>query len=55
MKTSVVPIEMCEVEGSSIRKHSDLLAAEEPLEIRIGFGAAANREQHKLAACRTLK
>jgi len=49
-KTSVVPTLVHKVDhGAPLAGQPDLLAVEEPLEIRLGFGPAGGREQRSLA------
>jgi FdhD protein len=45
MKNPVTPVTVTKVEEHSATLHDDLLAAEEPLELRLGFGKAGAREQ----------
>ena len=49
MKTAVVSTDVCRVDKGFSENRSDLLAVEEPLEIRIGFGQPENRAQKKLS------
>lgn len=49
MKASVTPVSVTKVDEHSTIVQDDLLAAEEPLEIRLGFGKPDAREQLKLA------
>lgn len=49
MKPSVKNIEVKRITNSDAELRPDLLASEEPLEIRIGFGSAAEREQRSLS------
>lgn len=46
---SVSPIHISKVNGNSIEQTVDLLAVEEPLEIRLGFGPETMREQRRIA------
>jgi len=49
-KTGVVPALIRKVDhGAALAEQPDLLAVEEPLEIRLGFGPAGYREQRSLA------
>jgi FdhD protein len=49
-KTSVVPVVVQRVDhGASLAAQPDLLAVEEPLEIRLGFGAPGYRDQRALS------
>jgi FdhD protein len=49
MRTSVKHIDIKKITGSSAEQKPDLLAVEEPLEFRIGFGPLSNREQKSLS------
>ncbi len=49
MHTSVKPIEITKVTASGSSTRPDLMAVEEPLEIRLGYGAANDRQQINLA------
>lgn len=49
MKTSVISSLVRKVNGLSAELQPDLLAVEEPLEIRLGYGAAENREQQNIS------
>lgn len=49
MRTPVTPSSIIKVDGNSTQVRDDLLATEEPLEIRIGFGRNESREQVSLA------
>src|SRR6187402_3570904 len=49
MKPSVTSIAITRVEEQSTQARQDLLATEEPLEIRLGFGKSDAREQISLA------
>lgn len=49
MSTSVKPIEITKYSSSERKVTPDLMAVEEPLEIRIGFGPHAHREQKSLS------
>lgn len=46
---SAHPVSIHKVEGSTVLETPDLLAVEEPLEIRIEFGLAAQREQKSIS------
>ena len=48
-KPSVSAIKIIKISDGSNESSSDLLAAEEPLEIRIGYGAKENRSQKSIA------
>ncbi len=48
-KPSVSHIAIAKVTGDNISHTVDLLASEEPMEIRIGFGPATNREQKSIS------
>ncbi len=48
-KPSVSHIAIAKVTGDGISHTVDLLASEEPMEIRIGFGPATNREQKSIS------
>jgi FdhD protein len=49
MRTSVIAAQVRKVNGHSSELQPDLLAVEEPLEIRIGYGAAENRAQQNVS------
>ncbi|MEO1054646.1 MAG: formate dehydrogenase accessory sulfurtransferase FdhD [Bacteroidota bacterium] len=49
MTSSVSPTTLIKVESGKVRDEQDILAVEEPLEIRIGFGPKQEREQKSLA------
>ena len=49
MKTAVVSSQVVKVERESHQVQQDLLAVEEPLEIRLGYGSVDSREQISLA------
>jgi FdhD protein len=49
MQTPVSSISLWQYAGDELKEKPDLLAVEEPLEIRIGFGAAEDRQQKSLA------
>lgn len=49
MSLSVSHLTITKVKGNEAEKKQDLLAVEEPLEIRLGFGPKENREQRSLA------
>ena len=49
MRTSVIAAQVRKVNGHSTELQPDLLAVEEPLEIRIGYGAIENREQQNVS------
>jgi len=49
MNTSVKPVEVSKVTLSGTNITPDLMAVEEPLEIRIGFGPLQNRQQKSLS------
>ena len=49
MSLSVSPRPITKVKGNSHEAKQDLLAVEEPLEIRLGYGPKENREQRSLA------
>src|SRR4051794_37501309 len=44
-----VPVRVDAVRGTAVESRTDLLAIEEPLEIRVVFGPRARREQKALA------
>ncbi|MFA9212745.1 MAG: formate dehydrogenase accessory sulfurtransferase FdhD [Candidatus Methylacidiphilales bacterium] len=48
-KPSVAPISIIKVNQDGQKTANDLLAVEEPLEIRIGFGPKENREQRNIS------
>ena len=48
-KPSVSPIIITKISGSEQQQVTDLLAVEEPLEIRIGFGNADSRQQKSIS------
>lgn len=48
-KPSVAPSSITKVKGNNHQVQADLLAVEEPLEIRLGFGPEDKREQRSLA------
>lgn len=48
-KPSVSQVSIARINGSEISHTVDLLASEEPLEIRIGYGPAQNREQKNIS------
>ncbi|MEX8546145.1 MAG: formate dehydrogenase accessory sulfurtransferase FdhD [Mucilaginibacter sp.] len=48
-KTSVTPLTIIKVDKNSIINTEDFLAAEEPLEIRLGYGASSNRTQKSIS------
>jgi len=48
-KSRVATIEVTRIEKQEFTVTPDLLAVEEPLEIRIGFGATTNREQKSIS------
>ncbi|MCX6216839.1 formate dehydrogenase accessory sulfurtransferase FdhD [Spirosoma sp.] len=45
----VAPVTVHKILGESLSEAPDLLAVEEPLEIRLGFGPASNREQRSIS------
>ncbi|ADB39168.1 formate dehydrogenase accessory sulfurtransferase FdhD [Spirosoma linguale] len=45
----VAPVTVHKISGESLTEAPDLLAVEEPLEIRLGFGPATNREQRSVS------
>jgi FdhD protein len=49
MKPFVIPSKVKRVNGRGSSQDADLLAVEEPLEIRLGYGAENSREQFSLA------
>jgi len=49
MKYSVAHVNILRVSGGQIRQQADLLALEEPLEIRIGFGPEHQRQEKSLS------
>jgi FdhD protein len=49
MATFVRPVEVIRVSAAGKQTVPDLVAAEEPLEIRLGFGSLAERRQQRLA------
>jgi len=49
MASNITPVEIKKVSNSKFETVPDLLASEEPLEIRIGFGPLGNREQKSLS------
>lgn len=49
MNPSVRPIEIIKITGAQSKVNPDLIAAEEPLEIRLGFGPLGDREQRSLS------
>lgn len=49
MHTSVKPVEITKVTARSRSARPDLMAVEEPLEIRLGHGSASDRQQVNLA------
>ncbi|MEZ4722812.1 MAG: hypothetical protein R2813_13135 [Flavobacteriales bacterium] len=48
-RASAFPVQIKKVQGLTSEDRPDLLAVEEPLEIRLGFGPESNREQRSLA------
>ncbi len=48
-KASVAPIKIKKINDGTTSVANDLLAVEEPLEIRIGYGAKTNREQKSIS------
>jgi FdhD protein len=48
-KASVSHITITKVSGTESKETADLLAAEEPLEIRIGYGPQNSREQKSIS------
>jgi FdhD protein len=48
-RTAVTPISIVKVDDHSSFKTTDFLAAEEPLEIRLGYGSATNRIQKSIS------
>lgn len=48
-RTAITPISIIKVDADSSHETSDFLAAEEPLEIRLGYGAALNRVQKSIS------
>ena len=49
MSSSVKPIDIIKVSVGGTKTIPDLMAVEEPLEIRIGFGPLGHRSQKNLA------
>lgn len=49
MPTPVTPLTIIKVDGEFTIKTRDFLAAEEPLEIRLGYGSAQNRVQKSIS------
>jgi FdhD protein len=49
MTGSVKHIDIKKISGSEVESKPDLLAIEEPLEIRMGFGAMTDRQQKSLS------
>ncbi len=49
MKTAVEPIQIKKVGTAGVESKADLLAVEEPLEIRLGFGPMNERQQQSLS------
>jgi FdhD protein len=49
MKQSVVHKDITKIKGKTKREVGDVLAVEEPLEIRVGYGPENNREQKAIA------
>jgi len=49
MASNITPVEIKKVSNGKFETVPDLLASEEPLEIRIGFGPLGNREQKSLS------
>ncbi|MEP2667865.1 MAG: formate dehydrogenase accessory sulfurtransferase FdhD [Cyclobacteriaceae bacterium] len=49
MSLSVKPVEITKVSADGSKVTPDLMAVEEPLEIRIGYGALASRQQKSLS------
>lgn len=49
MSLSVKPVEITKVSTEGIKVVSDLMAVEEPLEIRLGFGPLGDRQQKSLS------
>ncbi len=48
-RTSITPLTIIKVEENTVVKTADFLAAEEPLEIRLGYGSAQNRVQKSIS------
>ena len=48
-RSSALPIEIIKVNDAGAHHANDMLAAEEPLEIRIGFGGANQRTQKSIS------
>lgn len=48
-RTAVIPLTIIKVNQYSSISKEDFLAAEEPLEIRLGFGSAQNRQQKSIS------
>jgi len=48
-RSAVKHLDIVKIKGDSSREVQDLLAVEEPLEIRLGYGPEQNREQKSLA------
>lgn len=49
MPTSITPLTIIKIDENSSVKTTDFLAAEEPLEIRLGYGSTANRVQKSIS------
>jgi len=49
MSLSVKPVEITKVSADGSKVTPDLMAVEEPLEIRIGYGALGSRQQKSLS------
>ncbi|MEQ9412835.1 MAG: formate dehydrogenase accessory sulfurtransferase FdhD, partial [Cyclobacteriaceae bacterium] len=49
MSLSVKPVEITKVSADGSKVTPDLMAVEEPLEIRIGYGALGERQQKSLS------
>lgn len=48
-KSSVSPVQIIKVDSSSSSAHPDLLAVEEPLEMRLGYGLNQQRQQKSIS------
>jgi len=48
-KPTVSPIEIIKIDGENINHTHDLLAVEEPMEIRVGYGLPNGRKQKRIA------
>ncbi len=48
-KTAAAPLTIIKIDNDSITKTEDFLAVEEPLEIRLGYGSARQRQQKSIS------